>query len=37
MIRQKWLDAYWRWFLRAIDKRDFQQALKIAKVIELMR
>jgi len=35
--KQKWLKAYWRWFLRAIDKKDFKQALKLAKIMEMMR
>ncbi len=33
-IQQKWIAAYWRWFLIAIDKKDYQQAILLASIIE---
>lgn len=32
--REKWLAAYWRWFLKALDERRYETALKLAKIIQ---
>jgi len=32
-IRHKWLAAYWRWFLEAIDQKKYKKSLAIAKIM----
>lgn len=35
--KEKWLKAYWRWFLRAIDQKDYKKALELADIIERIK
>lgn len=35
-MKNKWLSTFWRWFLEALDKKDYQQALRLAECIQIM-
>lgn len=35
--KTRWLNAYWRWFLAAIDRRDYETALKLSRIMERIK
>ncbi len=37
MQSKKWLKAYWRWFLAAIDRKDYIAAFRLAEIIERIK
>jgi len=36
-MREKWLKAFWRWFLAALDRKDWKEAMLLADCIEKVR